>query len=383
MYPKENISLRIRVSLGLQAEYEKDLFYSPYKRISSAPLLYATPDGVYVFEGVGRDHLRLYKHDGVYDKTIYPFPVSKIKKVNGLKWTKAPDGHEIPIKESDYHHTLLTSGTNVGKSVGDTAGDGKPNPIDGVAATGLAVKDNRIALAFEYLNRLAKDGDIGEMSLRGPKTLGTLVHIQNYGGSGGREQMIGPTSMAFSPDGKILYMTGYMWTYNQKGGSLPAVFKLNYETNEEMSLFAGKKKIEEYGSDDTHFAVPTSVETDAIGNIYVTDFVNNRVQIFEPSGKLLKSISVKNPAKVLVHQKTGEIYIFSWAVVGLPLELELKVKYEPEKIQQKTYIFTPYPETKIKLECEFPLGESNLNFNRVIGQTYQVTLDSWAKTPTI
>lgn len=377
-YLDNKLDLKIRVSLGLQAEYEKDLYYSPYKRISSMPVLASSPEGVYVYEGLGRDHVRLYGHDGKYNKTIYPFPASQIKNVKGLNWMKAPDGHDVVEKESVYKQTMLTSGENDN----DAKGGSHILGIEGIGVTGLTVKGKRVALAYEHLNRLSTDGSSGGFPLKGPRT--NHVFKENPA-----KQIIGPTSMAFSPDGKSVYLTGYMWQqrHGANSGSIQAVFKLNYETNDEMSVFAGFDSIKEFGDDNSHFAVPTSVDTDQAGNVYVSDFVNNRVQIFDPSGKLLQSLSVKNPAKVSVHQKTGEIYVFSWAIIGIPLELDKKINYQPEKIPQKICVFSAYPEMKLKQEDDFPLGSGNVAKNISIlfamGQVFQVALDSWSDEPIV
>ena len=219
-------TLKIRVSLGLQAEYEKDLYYSPYKRISSLPLMCAAPEGIYVYEGRGRDHLRLFGHDGKYIKAIYPFPASQIKNVIGLKWWKAPNGTDVLYKESRYHQTLLTSGENDDKS----SQFGRSN---GVAVLGLAVNGKRIALAYEHLNRVATDGSSGGFPLKGEKT---CIHVDKngYDLNGLAEQIVGPSSVAFSPDGKTIYMTGYMWSLrdSHNPNSLMGVLKMNYEANE-------------------------------------------------------------------------------------------------------------------------------------------------------
>ncbi|HID28994.1 MAG TPA: hypothetical protein EYP19_03210, partial [Desulfobacterales bacterium] len=65
-YVKVFDGLRARVSLGLQARLERVLFWSPMKRVSrnNRPLIVASPGGVYVFEGEGADHLRIFGHDG-------------------------------------------------------------------------------------------------------------------------------------------------------------------------------------------------------------------------------------------------------------------------------------------------------------------------------
>lgn len=368
-------AIRVRVSLGLQAEYEKDLYYSPYKRIAILPIMSAAPEGIYVFEGMGRDHVRLYTHDGKYDKTIYPFPASQIKNVKGLKWWKAPDGNEVPDKEGMYHNTLLTSGDN------DVRTDQKGRQ-GGRAATGLAVKGKRIALLHEHLNRLSTDGSTGGLPLKGEE-VSIKISSGGYGGHGTGEKIVGPTSAAFSPDGKTLYMTGYSWRQRHGTGSssVMAVLKMNYETNEPASVFAGVKSDKDYGSDDKHFSVPTSVDTDMAGNVYVSDFANHRVQVFDPAGKVIKTISVKNPAKVCVHQKTGEVYVFSWGIIGLPLEIEKKDEFDPKKVNQKIAIFSAYPECKLKQEDNFSFGATDYGYIAIIGQTYQLTFDSWTENP--
>lgn len=373
-YLDDKASIRVRVSLGLQAEYEKDLYYSPYKRISEIPLLYASPEGIYVYEAKGRDHLRLFNHQGNYEKTIYPFPASQIKNVIGLRWIKAPDGREFPDKESIYHNTFLTSGEN--DSMTDCKG------MEGVGVTGLAVKGKRIALAFENINRLSTDGSTGGLPLKGPIT-GFTINKAGYGDFGAGKQIVGPTSLAFSPDGKTVYLTGYMW--QQSGGgysaSTNAVMKLNYETDDPMSVFAGVNTIEGFGNDNSHFTVPTSVETDKEGNVYVSDFINDRIQIFDANGKFLKTLNVNKPAKVLVHQKTGEIYVFSWAVIGVPTDIAKKTNYDPQNFIKKASVFSAYPEMKLKQEGDFPLGVSHRRQFFIMGQIHQVTLDSWSENP--
>ncbi|PCJ57782.1 MAG: hypothetical protein COA79_14965 [Planctomycetota bacterium] len=361
--------INIRVSLGLKASYDKSLFYSPHKRISGIPLLQMTPEGLYVFEAMGRDHLRLFNRDGEYVKTIYPFPANQINNVKGMKWDQIPGREKVPHKESKYHQTILSSGDNA-----------HGNGMKGNGAVGMAVHGKRIALAFVKLNRLSTDGSTDGLPLKGPVT-GMKIKKGGYGGFGKGKQDIGPSSMAFSPDGETLYMTGYSYKQRHGGrpGSLQGVMKLNYKTNEPMTVFAGNNKVLGFGTDDKHFTVPTSVETDAKGNVYVSDFFNNRVQIFDASGKLIKTIKTKYPAKVLVHKKTQEIYIFSWAVIGLDYNLQKKLKYNPRKFKQTLTHVSAYPECKLKSTEPINLGPGSLGSIFAMGQIYNVVLDSWSK----
>ncbi|MFO7900991.1 MAG: hypothetical protein R6V58_18285 [Planctomycetota bacterium] len=58
VYVDDKASHRVRVSLGLNARFERTLLWSPYKRLDFAarvtpPLLRPAPEGVYVFDGGG------------------------------------------------------------------------------------------------------------------------------------------------------------------------------------------------------------------------------------------------------------------------------------------------------------------------------------------
>ena len=368
----KNIS--VRVSLGLKPKYEKDLNSSHYKRISEMPSIAVTKEGVYVYEGYGRDQLRLFGHNGEYVKTIYPFPASKISEVKGIKWTQFANRGKIPLKNSAYFQTLLTSGVNDNEELGKTAG------MYLKGATAISVQNNRIALAFQNLNRLATDGTTGGLNLNGPLT-GHEVQNTGYGGFGVGTDVIGPSSIAFSPDGKTLYLTGYLWKmhYNSYPGSKPAVMKLNFETDEPATVFAGSNKEAEYGPGNDKLNTPTSVDTDSKGNVYVSDFWNDRIQVYNPEGKVLNTIKTNKPAKVLVHKLTGEIFVFSYGIFGVPPAVVKEFGYDAAKVPQKISSFSAFPELKPLINEDFPFGPYSLGGLISQGNCFQIGLDSWSK----
>ncbi len=363
-YPVDKNQLTIRVSLGLKPQFEKTLLWSPHKQRGSMPMFAAAPEGVYVYDARGVDHLRLFDHDGNYLRTIYPFPANKLKDVKGLFWHTFPQGHRWPLKHSLYQQTLLTSGVN--DHIHDRYG------MTGAAASGIAVKGKRIALGFEHLNRLSTDGTTGGLTLKGPE-MGYKFITRNK-----RAYQIGPASQAFSPDGKTLYYTGWLWKTRFDAGSIPAVMSMKFESNEKPQVFAGSWDQSKFGKGDDQFCVPTSVACGPKGNVYVSDFLNNRVQVFAPSGKLLKSIKTKKPAKVLVHQKTGSVHVFSWESFGIPKPAWKVYGYNPKDIQPGLTSFSAFPECK-KLSAEpFPFSNAS-HFSRTSrGQRYHVEIDSWA-----
>ncbi|MFO7899308.1 MAG: hypothetical protein R6V58_09630, partial [Planctomycetota bacterium] len=101
------------------------------------------------------------------------------------------------------------------------------------------------------------------------------------------------------------------------------------------------------------------------------------------AGELLKTMKTSKPAKVCVHQKTGEIWAFSYPMFGVPYDLYKKYKYAPRDIQQTVTRFSALPEGK-KLSVEpFPLGPAEHMGFEATGHLYYVEVDSWADEPTV
>jgi len=363
-YIDDKDRLTVRVSLGLKPRFERTLLWSPHKQRGTQPIFAAAPEGVYVFDAGGVDYLRLFDHEGAYLRTIYPFPANKVKAVKGLRWYRFPQGRSWPLKESLYQQTLLTSGVN--DSIYDRLGR------TDAAATGIAVRGNRIALGYENLNSLAADGSSGGLPLKGP-TMGYPFY--NRRARTKRTIIIGPTSLAFSPDGKRLYFTGWAWITRVESDAVQAVKCLDYDSNDTAAVFAGAWSLTASGKGEKQFALPTSVACGPKGNVYVTDFLNNRVQIFSPAGSLLKSVGVEEPAQVLVHQRTGAIYVFSWAPYGIPTTNWYTFK--KVRVAPALTSLTAYPECRRLSREPFPLGGTHGNRTSQ-GARYRVELDSWA-----
>ncbi len=360
----------IRVSLGLKPAFEKSLFWSPKKRISSyPPLIQAAPEGVYVYEGRGVDFVRLFDHQGEYVRTIYPFPATRLSQAKGLKERVFPqDQKKLPVKLGFVQATLLTSGTSSLMGLRYKFGDG-------FGATAMAVQGKRIALAHLKLNRLSTQGDTGGHTLTGPETAVRL-------GSGKGASAISPSSAALSPDGKTLYLAGYFFkrprSYMFTHYCLPVVMKVNVEgdAKEKVEVFAGTPDLKGAGTGDKQFKAATSVAVDAQGRVYVSDYPNDRIQVFDAQGTLLKSIKARRPACVRVDSRNGEIYVFSWMA---PTDLVVN-----EAVQPALTRFGPFANPQQISSTKLPFKAEKLTgYYRGWGLRYSAEIDVHAKQPTV
>ena len=324
----------VRVSLGLRAQFERTLYWSPYKRSTDPGMvtiarqcIAATPEGVYVYEpgaevhGGGDDQIRLYDHEGRYLRTVYPPPATGIRQLKGLPWAAFPPGGErFPVKGGAGFNTFLTCGTQMLKDYAVVA-DRTFSMKD--MATSMAASGGRLFLAGYRLNRLPTGPEAGEVPLEGPQT-SFPSKCRGDSGQGWRPVETVPMSIAASPDGKWLYLTSYslgtMIAYDESQGIrwYPGVARMPADGAEPAKPFLGVFDFEAKdpgqtgaGADNAHFNVPRCVTCDAQGRLYVADCVNNRVQVFQPDGTYLKSIPCPYPTEVRVSPKTGEIYVFT------------------------------------------------------------------------
>lgn len=383
----------VRVSLGLKPQMERSLLWSPKRRangeVSKGIVMRAAPEGVYVSDGgQAADHIRLFSHKGDYIKTVYPFPAQNIKDIKGLLMTPFPqDGRVLPVKPSYQMCTLLTSGDNALHINFKDGGYFKPgmDPCHkGEYARGIydfALKNGRIAIGANRLNRLTPDGTSGGLNFYGP-----WICFQKEGGIfkptdsalsmtlGGYETLthLKPNKMAFSPNGKILYLTRYTENFSLDGLSHNywhhGVYKMNYEEDKEPELFLGEAQ---NGSDSGHFSMPSDIACDSKGRIYVADYGNHRIQIFSVEGKLLKSLPVECPTQVIL-SPADEIYVSTWDLLGNRNEVQIKAE-KPFVLRK----FKSFDEPVLLETYSLPIAETRAKF-------YQnLEIDFWAESLTI
>ncbi|PCJ56896.1 MAG: hypothetical protein COA79_17305 [Planctomycetota bacterium] len=383
-YVKNYSDYKINVSLGLKPQFEKTLYWSPKRRMGNSKgpaVIKVIKEGVLVADGKGVDRLTLYDHDGEYIKMIYPFPNNQIKKVKGLNWKSVPQGGQYPMKHSLLKQTLLTSGDNSGAE--------KHNSMDSNAITSLAANGDKLALIKKKLNRVLLNGSTGEFDLEGSPT--SHYQAKNRNPAFGKPIYdIFPSSSAFSPDGKWIYMSGYIHHIGEirNIGSincLHGVTRIPYATKGKLEVFMGKMtkitgrgyNMKDAGTDNKSFTCATSVACDKAGRIYVSDYMNHRIQIYSSDKKLLKTIKTKFPAKVQIHPITEEIYVLSYIVLNPHFNAQMHKSFK-----QTLTIYNKFDNaSKIK---RYPLPITNIPQGMSFGvatkgNPYSIELDLFSK----
>jgi hypothetical protein len=141
------------------------------------------------------------------------------------------------------------------------------------------------------------DGSTRGRSVRGPRISRHRSHVFGF-----QEFEMGPEGM---------------WLYGVFGGEKTrhAVYRLSLRGEGPLGKpYIGEENDPKYAAqnDERHLNTPMGLACDTRGRLYVSDYGNDRIQVFETGGhegKLLKSIPCKHPRGLSVHHRTGEIYV--------------------------------------------------------------------------
>lgn len=315
-YIKNFESVKVRVSLGLSPMFEKTLFDFPKRRHSIDRQLFSSiEEGVVVYDGGnGLDFVKLYNHSGDYVKTIYPFPADKLKEIKGLKWKDSPDGNgKFPVKTNFLQTSFLETGPVFAMEGKLSTNYGWAHyGMYGKSATFLAASKTMVAFGMGYMARLGLDG-----SSAGTDFMGPAVGHKVVGKKG--DMLVQPASAAFSPDGKKIYFTGYHYcNYGAASADIVTsgdwithhhVYSMEIGSNEPPKLFLGNP--DKPGKDEGSFNMPINIFVDESNRVYVCDYMNNRLQVFDENKKLLKSVNINYPAFVTVLPKSKDVIVIT------------------------------------------------------------------------
>jgi hypothetical protein len=295
---------RLRVSLGLRPEFSRMLCAAPQGVASRGPVGMAVDrHGVlYIEEGdlwVGALGsacviqvltVKAFGHEGNYIRTLVPFRADcPPHRLTEVQFITTVDGRRIPLSRPSNHRPY--SGFTRG-----APGTARHLPV--ITADGrLIFPCGKDALSgARRLIGIGTDGSAPKDPYEGPPL--------QPGASVGANLFL-----ALSPDEKYLYFAGAYSKRNRKHVACHAVYRVKLDDREPAKPFLGKEF--EPGDTEGRFNDPRGVAVDAGGRIYVGDYMNDRVQVFDAKGRFLKALEVVGPEQVRVHPKTHAVYVLS------------------------------------------------------------------------
>ncbi|MBA4387330.1 MAG: hypothetical protein C0404_05070, partial [Verrucomicrobia bacterium] len=296
-YVKDPGEMRVRVMLGLKPEYDKRLGVTNPKSIPGQFAFGIASDesGVYVAVGTKYtrcDRIRKFDHDGNYVGTVNPPPANlPPEKLRGMGFVE----YEAGKKELQSPDLLSVSNEH----------NFLPRARGLVKFCQLAIFGGRIYYCTKVgpenrgpsmLHYIGTDGSTDLKGAAGRP-------FQQLRGYGGADWIF----LAASPDGKWMYFTAQVAGQGGVGNGVNALARCSLESDKPAEVLVGEP--EKPGSDNAHFQRPTGLDCDSQGRIYVCDFGNNRIQVFAPDGRYLKTIAIERPQQIKVHQKTGLLYV--------------------------------------------------------------------------
>jgi len=289
---------KVKVGLGLKATYDRVLGWEP-RAIAPRALICDAEGNVYVVPWrESRTDLELIVLDrqGHYVRTMLPPPAHvPPEKLTNLTFTRAVDGRQVPVPRDGYG-TLYTSGP----------------PRQTMAIT----PDGRTLLMVtsghrngRFFLRFGTDGSVPQhhVACLNEKAGGDY----QKGGITGSQDL----HMALSPDGQWIYFgnsashrRNQCVVFRARLADLkPPADKNPWRFGTPPEVFVGE--LGKPGSDEKHFKDPRGVACDKDGNLYVSDNASDRIQVFSPDGRLLRSIAAEDPEQIAVHPSTGAIYV--------------------------------------------------------------------------
>jgi len=236
----------------------------------------------------GTTYLQVFNRQGEYVRTLMPMPADlSPEKAKAFDVIPTPDGHITPRNHRGTWPELYP-GLKGGLSMSSRIGD------NGI----IWLTDGK------RLARLATDGGgVGDTFVRfiWPTELTPNQTVDRW-------LMSWPSTLAISPDGQTVYLTGLYQTKPQ--GDDPLLFPPGriYQAKADGSLMRMFVEISQPDGEPAH---PTGITCDGEGNVLVCDRNAGRIVVFSPAGKQLGELNVVAPIAVAVHRTTGDVYVLS------------------------------------------------------------------------
>jgi hypothetical protein len=301
VYPRNPEALSLRVMLGLKPVFHKRLGgTSPKNFPGNVVGLAVGSKAAYVVcksgSAFGHATVRKFDREGNYICTLVPPPRGIPEaRLGGMGYVEYEPGRRV------------VQGPMVNESVAVNMWYLKPLDSNDVKTVQPVVAGNRLfftnagwvyASPGSFLHYIYTDGSTDVPGIKGLVLVKQHVVHQNV-------------RIAASPDGKKLYFSACRHGVGSYGreAHLPStcVYVRSADGDGPAKPFVGTPG--EPGTDDRHLHDPQVIDCDSEGRVYVADSKNNRIQIFSPEGKHLKTIKIDRPNLICVHKKTGAIYV--------------------------------------------------------------------------
>jgi hypothetical protein len=291
----------VRVGLGLKAGFSRMLFEMEQGVAARGPASIACDarGNLYVMWGHMRSatlggitiNVSAFDRDGNYLRTVMPFRADWPKeKVSAVEFFDTADGRRVPLTGPNKHSPLIGFLRGIKGQSRHNAQITRAGRYIFPSAT--PVTDPAGVKAYRLLS-IGTDGSCpGELYASAPLHEGAT--------SGGK-------FLVLSPDEKYLYLSGTYHTGKRKRGH--CVYRIRLGDTKLPRPFVGVEC--ESGSDNTHLRTPRGIAVDSSGRLYVCDYNNDRIQIFSPGGAYLKTLGLPGPEQLVVHPKTGALYVLS------------------------------------------------------------------------
>jgi hypothetical protein len=249
----------VRIGLGLKPALKKVENFEPLNAGAIQGLSSMPGGGVCVLNGRSA-RLIVADRDGAYVRQVFPPPASlDPEQAPGLRVFRRGDGRWVPMLDD-----ILAA------------------PAGAAAYSPMAAGGGRLAVASSGAAPL-RIIDLASGAISAP--IGTNVIGQGKG-------LVSPRSLAVSPDGKWVYLTG-VEAAGKQVRALHAVYRLSADGSAALAPLAGDP--EKADKTEVLLRNPVGVACDKSGNILVCDNANDRIVSFSSDGKFVRALEVKAP----------------------------------------------------------------------------------------
>ncbi len=285
----------VRVSLGLRCEFDRTIEWEP----PSVPRrgivgLAVGPDGtLYLLQGAcfvancGAPDLVAFSREGKYLRTLVPPSAADVVGRPGVRVERSSLTDEL-VPQSIYPN-LVPGLQNMRRQVMLVRNSRLLIATFRNVATGRGAANRRVVMNLGLDGRF--DGAPSERPF-GPALPGFTTRSQAL--------YLGATA-----NGETLFLAGLQ---HDKKGLFHAVYRANW-TDDEFVPFFGKPF--EAGKDGMLLNDPRGLAVDPKGRLLICDYGNDRIAVVSTEGRLLESVPIPGPEQIVLHPKTGEVYVLS------------------------------------------------------------------------